>query len=134
MNIIFYIRYLYINDKHIIYIVPKFYKSPKYFKLNLYKEKNSLCQIVKMIMPAFLGDYNITQKEFNNICNNNIFYFENKMFTKNFDYFDPVSINSFINEIIDFTSILIQSKLISKIDYDTSFIITKPNDIFITLS
>lgn len=134
MNIICFIRYLYINDKHIIYIVPKFYKSPKHFKLHLYKEKNSLAQTVKMIMPVFLGDYNITQNEFKNICNENIFYFENNMFTKKFDSFDPISINSFINEIIDFISILIQSKLISKVDYDTSFINTNPNDIFITLS
>jgi len=134
MNIFCFVRYLYINDKHIIYIAPHFYKSLKYLKNNYYKEKNSLQQGVKLLYPIILGDYNLTKAIFNNLCNNN---FDNYS-----DYHFTLYFTEFNSELIIETLLILENKLkvlfvnyyLSEINPVMPYITKDQDSIFITLS
>lgn len=141
MNIICYIRYLNINDKHIIYIEPHFYKSYKNLKTYMYKEKECLQQTVKMIAPIILGNYNITKQIFKKICLEHFDnYCNNNRETPDIFTFEFENLNQ---ELIKLTLDAFTAKLkLLLIQYNENnnnnnielpYIITNPESIFIKL-
>jgi hypothetical protein len=123
VNVFCYVRYLNINNKHIIYVSVHFYKNFNYLKNHYYKEKNSLQQTVKMINPIILGEYNIKKKDFHNICRNNFEnYTINNLFTFNFEEFDSDLIILKLNEFKYKLTELLESYYISTEIPEMSFI------------
>lgn len=134
MNIFCYVRYLNIDDKHIIYVSVHFYKSLKHLKTNYYKEKNSLQQTVKMLNPINLGEYNISRKEFNNICKKNFNnYNQNGIFTFTFSEFNSDLIIQTLNELKFKLTLLLPLYYISNITHEINFIKQIKDSIFIEL-